>query len=787
MTGIVDDLEPSDLVAEPYPCGADTNSSKTEIISPSKKNLEASLRLKARQIHDAQIAYIIYGALNGFNDSYMLVKYFFDVSTPKGIYSSDAMHEWMITPGGTAAIAMETVAFIGFSLIANCCDEDSANSFKRYIAVAYPYFRESLKGLRYSYKGVRSALQIPQFFSGVDLKYMIIPLAIGIGVLSAFNRMWHRRMYKQRKVFMKENIKLLEIIQCTDLKDVNHDWSTDNLKKVNEKFHQSECLRKKAFVSVGFGAVVDSLYQFMGLVAISALCPQLYIAMTIFCVLYAAVNIATRLYEEHDYQRKLIESQTKVKLAICAKELELLHDNLNLCAPDDETENIKLFNEKLVGYNKIRAELYDLVTFSDRSSVFIGLKAGLMAYSVITSIIFAVATFSAMAMVAFPPALLVAGIVSGVFFLGFFVAYAVVENRKERENLEKTKHDHDLHLKKYNNIRAIDTPKKGDSYCPYEMKDKIQDGQVIHSTDLVAKADWFEVPRQVASGTTKASKTVDLLLNSQQELDSKGHYQDSPLMLILTVFTSAIYAISYGFRTFARVGRSSPSEGYSFELRSKIDHINNNHDPDDTNKLEKDKMYLACDDKNITYECLDPKGERRTGIIDLEYFKTPDNKNISNMFNAEDNPTEKLAKLNKLRRPILDFIAKKGEIPLRYNIQATGYEVCAMSELEDLPKYGKLYLEFKDGQVYYRLKDANNNDRNGAIDVTALHKKDKSTFKNFQGSLKEFSEARNSILTIISDKGHLPLRNKSSLPSFFARSRGAFGTIESFDVASTPV
>ncbi len=76
-------------------------------------------------------------------------------------------------------------------------------------------------------------------------------------------------------------------------------------------------------LGAAYGGVVDGLYLFMGAMSIGVI-PALFIPMAVLSVIFTVTCIATRVYEEWDFQRKLLETQAKIELALCGKEIEVL-------------------------------------------------------------------------------------------------------------------------------------------------------------------------------------------------------------------------------------------------------------------------------------------------------------------------------------------------------------------------------------------------------------------------------------------------------------------------------
>ncbi len=176
--------------------------------------LDAESRSLAKKLDQLKFIYALYGLLDGLSTSYSTLAYFFSVFSADNTSSTDAMHDWMGSSSGAAIAATETITLVMFSLLANIFDDKDKNAFKKYVAVAWPYCRDSFKGLKNAYKGVRSSLQAIGMLSGNDLHNLIVPMGLAFGVISMLNRVCLRMLVKDKRIGkMKDNTKLLLKIQ----------------------------------------------------------------------------------------------------------------------------------------------------------------------------------------------------------------------------------------------------------------------------------------------------------------------------------------------------------------------------------------------------------------------------------------------------------------------------------------------------------------------------------------------------------------------------------------------
>ncbi|CEK12131.1 hypothetical protein [Legionella hackeliae] len=522
--------------------------------------MDTQTRLMAKQLHELGIVYAIYGALDGLSLSYSMIKYLFDLLYGNGkISTSDIMHDWMLTPEGIAVAASSTITLVVFAMLANHFKDDDKNQFKAFVATAWPYCRDTMKGLKNAYKGFRSAVQVIDLLGGQNLNFMIVPMGLLLGVLSAANRIWFRYQVNIRKDMMKANAKLL-----TEIKNMEKLSLPEIAIKRAEIQSQSMALRRQMLLSAAYGGVVDGLYLYVGVLSLCSLTPPLFLAMSVFCAIYFVACIATRVYEEHDFQRRLVITQAKIELALCGKELETQFNALVKLAEEIAT---KVTDEKLTDQRKLvdeishlredfekrRAYLRELSTLSYSSAFLAGIKNGLAAYGALASSMFAVATVIVLASSSFPPALLVACISAGMALLVAFVAHALINAYRHQVKQDKITIDNP-HDEKLNTIlESLKGAKQHvEDLKPEKVRTAITDGMVVDPSPQFFFQEWFEVVRSFFSGLGKGSKAVDFTMNSFQERGTDGHYHDTPIMLGLTVVSALVHGTALALRAQAR-------------------------------------------------------------------------------------------------------------------------------------------------------------------------------------------------------------------------------------------
>ncbi|RAP37587.1 hypothetical protein B1207_05290 [Legionella quinlivanii] len=562
--------------------------------------LDAQARLLAKKLHDDGDIYIAYSVTDAFNLSISNLKLFWDLLlTNSSRNSADALHDWLLTPVGISIAITESISLIALSVMGNYFDEKDKNWFKSAVATYWPYLRDVMKALKNAYKGIRSLLQIANVLDNSKaFNFLILPMGLSFGILAALNRIWYRHMLSIRKESMRLNAKYLDMIQ--DRKDLAANEIEEFRAAVRR---QTTRVRVMALMAATYGGIIDSLYLYLGVMSLCPLSIPAFAIMTAFSLIYCVTCVATRLYEEYDYQRKLVITQAKIELALYTQEyrdiltqkfaelepltLEIskrssaylgslakraLGDTeLDALSADEkqhleeytqprEKHNYKEFKEQhealtseiyeiLKGFAERRQRLQDLVLLSDSSAFLAGLKNGLAAYGAVASMVFSAATFLTLASVPFPPLLVIAFVSSGLALLIGFVAYTMYANYKHRIQQTPEKRDPYSRLSDFlKNCTDLQDPEK--MSAQEEVAAVLAEGLLLDPSPQQPFQEWFEVVR--AANPNKGLKATDFILNPLQDVDKNGHYHDTPLMVGLGVVSSVVHSLILGGRALAR-------------------------------------------------------------------------------------------------------------------------------------------------------------------------------------------------------------------------------------------
>lgn len=346
---------------------------------------------------------------------------------------------------------------------------------------------------------------------------------------------------------------LARITACT-----NHKY-----KSIQDAFNEQNAFlaanKYKGFASQFYSGFIDGLYLYMGVLGVSVMAPQLFVAMAALCVAFTVICMATRVYEEYEYQKKLWIGQDKIEFAICSRQLEACCFEYIQALVDGQ--DVKTITEKFASKHEEflgkRTALSEKMASSTISATLSGLRYGLAAYSAIASLLFAAATIYAVCCVAVPPLLIVSAVVSGLVCLIGFTTYSLVQNHYNVKKLEEKPKELEQ-LREW--LKQIDKLKKEvDELELADVKTRIAKSAALERPQDNIQEFW-EVCRSLFSGVAKGQKSIEYIFNSLQEPDEQGHYQDTPVMLGMAVLSSAAFSVVLALRAFAR-GFGKPKLG----------------------------------------------------------------------------------------------------------------------------------------------------------------------------------------------------------------------------------
>ena len=324
----------------------------------------------------------------------------------------------------------------------------------------------------------------------------------------------------------------------------------------------------KRMASAVLGGLSDGLYTYMGAFALAALSPPLFLLIITCSILFTVLCVVNRCYEEYEYQQSFIRSRLNVEFVLLQKELEETFAELmqissdvawrrnvgsNKCV-DELLLNLK--DNLLPKHKAKKKELESILVFSYPRSLLAGLRSGLYAYSAICSLMFVIAAFCSIALVAFPPAGLIAGVILGLVCLIGFTLHALYLKREHTKQMQI--HEEEASYEQL--IELINSYKKARMQeiapQPEEERDAIYRSMSFDPTPQFRFQELFEMIRSCGSGLAKG-RVIDFPLTRLMDLDENGHYQDTPWMVVLGLLASFFYGLVYLIRSFAKNWRGT--------------------------------------------------------------------------------------------------------------------------------------------------------------------------------------------------------------------------------------
>lgn len=342
---------------------------------------------KTKKRHKYIYLYSLYIGLDSYRLSFAMIRYCFDLFFADSEFSAHEMQEWLSSPAGIAIGLLAATSLISFALLATYFDKGDDNALKRLIATSWPYIRDSLKSLRNALRGVTSTLTLIFLLDLADIRHLIMPLGLMIGILSILNRIWFR--YKtnlQNEMLDTNKILLAEIRNLSEL-------SREDIELIRDQIcRPSTQLKILSFLSSLLCGLIDGINPYIGVLALGLLMPHALSFITIFCVIYFIATLTIRIYDEINLQNKLKISQKKIEFALLEKEINSLITRLSELEQEiSSTANNDLLSEEYLSLlSELEHKLYKQEKGIDKSflkkDIFIfcqGVKSGLNIYKYI--------------------------------------------------------------------------------------------------------------------------------------------------------------------------------------------------------------------------------------------------------------------------------------------------------------------------------------------------------------------------------------------------------------------
>jgi hypothetical protein len=521
--------------------------------------LDALSKLAASDLDKDRTIYYLYSFFDAFSCAYSMYKYFIDMLISSN--DPDLMHEYLMSPCGITIALAESIFMVSYCLLACHFETAEKDTIKQRFSASWIYFRDAMKALKNAYKGWRSAVLILNAISSSDLRCVVTPIGLVMGLIAATIRLYARYVKEKRKNMMDENKRLLKEIK--NLPTLSSEEREVYLKTL-EEYQQAIYERNLGYCAVAAGGFIDGLYLYVGVMGLAFLPTPFLIPLALLSGAYTLSCIIYRVYEEWDYQVMLLAAKTKCELMLLAKEIETNYAQLqnDTDTPSIQTlQKIQKLKELIKQFEIKRQVLHAQTNRTYLSATLLGLKNGLYAYGMLTSALFILATVLLLLYVPFPPALLIVTVLSGLGFITAFIAQALIANYWQRNTNQLTDEE-----QLYQDLLSMD---KDNNILPPDMfKQALNRGLFFDPAQPYFFQEWTEVFRSLFSGLGKGQKLTDFTFNFLQEIDVQGHYHDTPIMLIIAVVYALVVGIVLGLRALAKgLGRAALAQEVSLATK----------------------------------------------------------------------------------------------------------------------------------------------------------------------------------------------------------------------------
>jgi hypothetical protein len=134
------------------------------------------------------------------------IKYYFDAMNPaSGSISSKMFLEWLHSEEGLLIFLIGSACFGLFAYLGNGIKKEDRTVFSSFADNYWPYVRDVIKRLKWTFKGTRSLLLVSQTLFHQNYISYITPFGILLGLVGAVNQLWNRSMVEARKSLQQSN------------------------------------------------------------------------------------------------------------------------------------------------------------------------------------------------------------------------------------------------------------------------------------------------------------------------------------------------------------------------------------------------------------------------------------------------------------------------------------------------------------------------------------------------------------------------------------------------------
>jgi|GEM_PF-7067098 len=161
---------------------------QSECHPPNNPALVARASKLADDVHKDGHAYLAFGAIDAGVLSLSLLKFTFKDILAEG---SETLYDWMLTPVGMISSIALVAPLTAFSAFANYFS-NSKDAFSKQLYRNWQMSRDGIKGFRNTFRGIDNAIKATALLSSYDLRYILLPTGLCLGIFSLVNRLCNR-------------------------------------------------------------------------------------------------------------------------------------------------------------------------------------------------------------------------------------------------------------------------------------------------------------------------------------------------------------------------------------------------------------------------------------------------------------------------------------------------------------------------------------------------------------------------------------------------------------------
>lgn len=155
----------------------------------------------ANEVHKDGNAYLAFGTIDAGVLGLSLLKFTFKDILSEG---SGALYDWMLTPVGMISSIALVVPLTAFSAVANYFS-NAKDACSKQLYRNWQMSRDGIKGFRNTFRGIDNAIKATALLSSYDLRYILLPTGLCLGVFSLVNRLCNRHFIINPRKDLKDH------------------------------------------------------------------------------------------------------------------------------------------------------------------------------------------------------------------------------------------------------------------------------------------------------------------------------------------------------------------------------------------------------------------------------------------------------------------------------------------------------------------------------------------------------------------------------------------------------